>query len=75
MLKHFIQAFCLVFFIFAIPQISFIRYYVPTGNISVFGCMMQPILRNAKQVLLTYFSFIAQIFFLEKKAMVLTLVF
>lgn len=63
------------FFIFAIPQISFIQYYVPTGNIAVFGCMIEPKLEKC-QTSTSYIFFLYSLDFLPReKTLVLTLVF
>lgn len=36
------------FCVFTVPQISFIQYFVPTGNIAVFGCMIWPMLEKCQ---------------------------
>lgn len=63
------------FFIFAIPQISFIQYYVPTGNIAVFGCMIEPKLEKCQTSTSYMFFLYSSDFLPREKTLVLTLVF
>lgn len=61
--------------IFTIPQISFIQYYVPTGNIAVFGCVMWQKLEKC-QTSTSYLFFLCNSDFLPReKTQGLTLLF
>lgn len=63
------------FCVFTPPQISFIQYYVPSGNIAAFGCMIWPKLETCQTSTSYLFFLYSSDFLPREKTWGLTLTF